>query len=105
MNAVALALRFLVAELGALVALAWWGFARGGVLGVLSGLLLPLAVAAVWGAFIGPKSARRMPDPARFLLELLIFAGATAAFVAVGHGVVAAVYAVVAVATAALTRV
>jgi len=104
LTALELGLRFLVAELGALAALAWWGFARGGVLAVLSGILLPLAVAAVWGAFIGPRARRRLPDPPRLVLELLVFAAATAALAAVGHAVLATAYAVIAVATAVVTR-
>jgi hypothetical protein len=72
---------------------------------VLSGILLPLAVVALWAAFVGPRAPRRAPDPQRFALEVVIFAGATAALVAVGHPVLAAAYAVIAVMTAALVRV
>jgi len=92
----ALGLRF-VCELAALTAFVWWGWP-------VVGVLLAVAVAVVWGAFIGPKASRRLPDPWRFGIEIVIFAGATAAFVAVGQPVLAAVFAVSALVTAALVR-
>jgi hypothetical protein len=95
-KAAALGLRF-ACELTALAAFAWWGWP-------VIGILVAVAVAVVWGAFIGPKSSRRLPDPWRFVCELAIFAGATAAFVAVGQPVLAVVFTVVAVVTAGLVR-
>jgi hypothetical protein len=92
----ALALRF-ACELTALAAFIWWGWP-------FLGIVLAVAVAVLWGAFVGPKSTKRLPDPWRFASELVIFGGATAAFVAVGSPLVAAVFAVVAVVTAALVR-
>jgi hypothetical protein len=96
MKAAALGLRF-ACELAALAAFIWWGWP-------LVGILIALAVAVVWGAFIGPKSSRRLADPWRFAAELAIFAGATAAFVAVDQPVVVVVFAVAAVVTAGLVR-
>ena len=68
-------------------------------------VVFPLIVVAVWGLWIAPKARRRWSDPARFLVELVIFAAATAAFVAVGQVAVAVVFAVLAVVTAVLVRV
>lgn len=104
MKALALALRFLVAELGALVAFVWWGVDVGDF-GIVLGLVAAFAVIALWAAFVAPKALRRLDDPARIALELVIFAGATAALFAVGQPVVAIAYAVVAVATAVAARV
>ena len=73
----ALGLRF-VCELAALAAFVWWGWPFVGV-------LIAVAVAIFWGAFVGPKSNRRLQDPWRFAAEVVIFAGATAAFAAVGQ--------------------
>jgi Protein of unknown function (DUF2568) len=95
-KATALGLRF-ACELMALAAFVWWGWPFVGV-------LIAVVVAVFWGAFIGPKSARRLPDPWRFACELVIFAGATAALLAVGQPALGAVFAVVAVVTAALVR-
>jgi hypothetical protein len=94
-----LALRF-ACEVAALVAVGWWGWTVVWPLGVV----LPLVVAAVWGAWIAPRARRRLPDPARLAVEAVIFAAATAAFVAVGQPVGAAVFAVVATVTALLVR-
>ncbi len=96
MMVAALGLRF-GCELAALAAFVWWG-------GPFLGVLVAVGVAIFWGAFIGPKSSRRLADPWRFAAELAIFAGATAAFVAVEQPVVAAVFAAVAVVTAGLVR-
>jgi len=97
MSAVNLTLRF-VCELAAIGALVWWGWP---VLGVVLGL----AVIAVWAVAVAPKSRRRLPDPSRFAIELVIFGCATAAFAGVGHPVLAVVFAVAAVVTAGLVRV
>jgi hypothetical protein len=95
-----LALRF-ACELAALVAVAWFGWRTSPVLAVV----FPLLVAGVWGLGIAPRARRRWPDPARFLVELVIFAAATAAFVAVDRLVVAIIFAILAVVTAVLVRV
>jgi hypothetical protein len=100
---VALALRFLVAELGALAAFVWWGIDVGDF-GIVLGLVAAFGVIGLWAAFVAPKALRRLDDPARIVLELVIFAGATAALYAVGQPVLAVVYAVVAVATAVAVR-
>jgi Protein of unknown function (DUF2568) len=94
-KALSLTLRF-ACELAALVAVGWWGWTLTPVLGVV----LPVLVAVVWGAWIAPKARRRLADPARLMLELVVFAAATAAFVAVGQWTVGIVFAVAAVATA-----
>jgi hypothetical protein len=94
-KALSLTVRF-ACELAALVAVGWWGWTVTPVLGVA----LPLLVAVVWGAWIAPKARRRLADPVRLVLELVIFAGATASFVAVGQWVVGILFAVAAVGTA-----
>ena len=100
MSSVNLALRF-ACELAALAAVAWCGWEINPVLAVV----FPLAVAAVWGLWIAPKARRRLADPARFALELVVFAAATAALLSVGQVLLAMIVAVAAVATGALVRV
>ncbi len=99
MKATNLTLRF-ACELAALAAVGWWGWTVTPALGVA----LPLVVAVVWGAWIAPKARRRLADPARLAVELVIFATATGCFVAVDEPVVAVVFAAVAVVTALLVR-
>jgi hypothetical protein len=91
-----LAVRF-ACELAAVVAVVWWGWPW-------LGIVLGAALVAFWGAFMGPRSARRLRDPLRLVVELAIFAGATAAYVAVGPRLVAIVFAVAALVTALLVR-
>jgi hypothetical protein len=84
-------------EIAAVVAVAWWGWP---VLGIVAGAV----VIFLWGAWVAPKAKRRLTDPPRFVLELVIFGAATAAFAAVGQNVLAAVFAAAAVASAGLSR-
>ena len=84
-------------EIAAVVAVVWWGWP---VLGIVAGVV----VIAVWGAWVAPKAKRRLRDPARLIVELVIFALATVAFAEVGQTVAAVVFAVASLATAALSR-
>jgi hypothetical protein len=51
-----LTLRF-ACEVAALVAVGWWGWTVSPVLGVV----FPLLVAVIWGAWIAPKARPRLP--------------------------------------------
>lgn len=96
-----LALRFLL-ELCLLAALAAWGFGLGGAAGLLLGIGLPVAAAAVWGVFVSPKAPNRLDDPWRLALELVLFALGTAALAAASYGLLAALFAGAAVVSEAL---
>lgn len=97
-----LALRFLL-ELGLLAALAAWGFGHGGVLGVVAGIALPVAAAAVWGLLIAPRAPNRLADPWRLLVEVVLFGLAVVALAAAGYVNLAAVLAVAVVLSEALS--
>ena len=106
MKALALAVRFLVAELGALVALAVWAFdAFDGVVAALLAVVLVAVVVTLWALFVAPKASRRLADPTRFVLETAIFAAATVGLIAAGHTWLGIAYALLAVASAAAVRV
>jgi hypothetical protein len=96
MRAANLALRFLL-ELCALAALAYWGIETGS--GVAVDLALALgtvgAFVAVWGRWVAPRASRRLADPARLGLELVLFAAALAALAAAGQPAIAVVLAAV----------
>jgi Protein of unknown function (DUF2568) len=90
------AIRFLC-EIAAIVAFVWHGW-------VVAGILIGGAVILFWGFFVAPKAPRRLRDPLRLVSELVIFVGATAAFVEVGQSLVALVFGVCAVGSAGLVR-
>jgi Protein of unknown function (DUF2568) len=96
-------LRF-VLEVGALAALAYWGFAEfdGGEQWVI-GLGAPLLAAAVWGTFVAPKASRPTVDPVRLLLELAVFGSGVAALLVAGSTAPALVFALLVVLHLALT--
>ncbi len=91
-----LALRFLL-ELCMLAALAYWGYHIGDslLMKLVLALGAPLVAAVVWGAFIAPRAWRRLTDPARLLLELVLWVAAALALAAAGQPTLAVLFAVV----------
>jgi hypothetical protein len=87
LNALNLGLRF-VLELCMLVALGIWGFSENIVVGIAA----PLAAAVVWGIWIAPKASRRLRDPLRLVVELLLFGAAGVALAAADHRLAAAIF-------------
>ncbi|WP_410983178.1 YrdB family protein [Bacillus cereus] len=73
-RSVNLVIRFLL-ELCAQVSLGYWGFQVGESVYTKFAFCIgsPLMFAIVWGAFIAPKASLKLPEPYRFLLELLLF--------------------------------
>jgi hypothetical protein len=47
-----------------------------GVVGWLTGLVLAVALAVVWGMFLSPRRQVRLPLAARVAIELVLFVGA-----------------------------
>ncbi|GIK56417.1 MAG: hypothetical protein BroJett015_20800 [Chloroflexota bacterium] len=88
--------RFLL-ELCMPAALAYWGFQRDGgwLLRLVAGMGAPLLAATVWGLLIAPKAKRRLADPWRFLVELVLFGLAAVALVAVARPFLAIILLVV----------
>jgi hypothetical protein len=80
MKGLNLAFRF-VLEMLVLVALFLLGWSLSGSLPVqlVLGLGLPAIVMVVWGLFVAPRASRRLDDPVRLAVELVVwFAGALA---------------------------
>ncbi len=99
------ALRFLL-ELGALVAVAYWGFTTNdGVLRWLLGIAAPVAVAVVWWLFVSPKAAVDAPQPVRLLVEFGVWTAAAAALWASGHATLAIAFFVVAAVSGVLNQI
>jgi len=79
-------------ELSALAAVAYWGWSEhGGVWRWVLVVAAPLAVAALWGKTIAPKAKRRVRDPWRLVVELVVFGGAVAALLDADQPVLASV--------------
>jgi hypothetical protein len=100
-----LVLRFAL-ELGALVAVAYWGFTtQEGIWRWVAGLGAPVVVIAVWWLFIAPKRRLETPGPLRFGIELGVWATASVALAAAGRTALAVGFAAVAVVSGALNYV
>jgi hypothetical protein len=79
-------------ELSALAAVAYWGWSEhGGVWRWVLVVAAPLAVATLWGKTIAPKARRRVRDPWRLVVELVVFGGAVAALLDADQPVLASV--------------
>jgi hypothetical protein len=102
---VVLTVRFLT-ELVLLAGLAVAGAHLGGGVGlaIVDAVLLPAAAAAIWGLFVAPRARRRLPEPARFLLEFVLFGVTGVVLALVGWLVTGIVVAVAGIGVAALTR-
>ncbi len=77
----------------------------GVVFGVVDAILLPLVAIALWSLFIAPKARRRLGEPTRIIVEVVLFAGAGVALALSGWVVVGIVIAVLGIGFAILTRV
>jgi uncharacterized protein DUF2568 len=62
----------------------------------VAGLLAPALVIAVWWLYIAPKSRFELPKPARFGIELVVWATAAVALAATGNVAWAIAFAAVA---------
>jgi hypothetical protein len=86
------ATRFLL-ELAMLAALAYWGWAESdGIWRLLLALAAPLCAAVVWGILLAPRSSRRLDDPGRLVVEVVIFGSGVAALWLADQTVPAAVF-------------
>ncbi len=97
MRSANLALRFGL-ELAALAGLAVWGLnATGGVARFGLAIAAMLAGAVVWGIWCAPKSARRLAQPARTVVEAAVFALGALGYAASGHATTAAIFVALAI--------
>lgn len=90
MRSLNLVFRFIL-ELVVLVALFLWGVSTSGELlvQVVMGLGAPAVAIAVWGLLVAPKASRRLPDPQRLAVEIVVFGAGVLAFVARGDWLLA----------------
>lgn len=98
--------RFLT-ELVLFAALAYAGAVLPGQLALKIALAVaaPAAAIVVWGMYVGPRARRRLPEPWRFLAEVMLFAAAGAGVTAAGHPLIGVfLVSVAGIGVAALTR-
>lgn len=97
--------RFL-SELALLAGVGWLGalLGRGGALSVVLAIVGVGVIVVLWGLLLAPRASRRLPDPARLVVEIVLFAGTAVALSALGHPVPAIVGGVVTIAAAIVAR-
>ena len=62
---------------------------------IVLGVLAPVAVAFVWGNFVSPKAARRLQEPDRIALEIVLFGLAALGLVAADKVLLGVLFAIV----------
>jgi hypothetical protein len=97
----------LLSELALLAGVGWLGalLGGGGRLSVLLAVVGVVAVATLWGLLMAPRSSRRLRDPARLLVELVLFLGTGISLALLGHPVPGVIGTVVAIGVTGLARV
>lgn len=90
MRSLNLVFRF-VLELVVLVALFLWGVSVSDepIPKVVLALAAPAVVIVIWGLFVAPRASRRLPDPQRLAVEIVVFGAGVLAFLAAGQPVLA----------------
>lgn len=86
-------------ELGALVALGYWGFHNGqGVIGKIAlGIGAPVLAIVIWGIWGAPKSQWQLRGPWYLLLQIVFFGSAGLALYVASQHVLGIVFAVLVV--------
>jgi len=72
---------------------------------VVLAIAAPCFVAAVWGTWLAPRAARRLADPARLVLEVVLFLAGGLALLAAGQAALGVALAELGIINALLVRV
>ncbi|UGB35912.1 YrdB family protein [Microbacterium sp. cx-55] len=92
-----------VCEIVAFIVLAVWGFVFWVFpWNIVAGIGTPVAAILLWALFVSPRAVFSVHPFVRAIVELLVYAGATAAFWAMGLTWVGVVYAVIAITVGAI---
>ncbi len=88
-------------EIAAFVTLGLWGFLEwpGPWVNILMSIATPVFAILVWALFLSPKPVIRLDNFGRALVEILIMGSAALAWLSMGQPIVAAAFAIVAVAS------
>lgn len=85
-------------EVAMVSAFLFWGFKQDSPWHLILGIGLPAVVVVFWGAFMAPRSDRRLPITLVRYLALGLFLAAALALISVGSTVLGSIMAVLAVA-------
>src|SRR5579872_1727018 len=69
----------------ALLVVSGWSLGDGGLLGIALAVLYPAVAVLVWARWIAPTATRRLPDPWRFVVQVVLFGLTSAAAAASGR--------------------
>lgn len=81
----------------ALLAFSGWSLGDGGLLGISLAVLYPALAIVVWAIYLARAAERRLRNPWRLALELVVFGGTTVAAIAADKLILGIVFAIVSV--------
>lgn len=87
----------------ALVAAAGWRLGDGGLIGIALAVLYPALMIVIWSIYVARTADKRLPQPWRLVLQLVLIGSTTAAAFAGDLEVLGIVFAAVAVVTFGLS--
>jgi hypothetical protein len=95
-----------LSEMAMLVTLgvAGWHFGGGGLISVAMTALGPALAVLIWSVWVAPAAVRRLADPARLVLQIVLFVATGGLAALAGHRMLGAVVAVIGVAAFAAAR-
>jgi hypothetical protein len=88
-----------------LLGVSGWGMGNGGLLGIALALCCPALAVLIWTVWIAPRAGRRLADPWRFVVQVVLFGATAAAAVAADKAWWGIAFVCVAVIAFALARV
>lgn len=102
---VLLGVRFLT-ELALVAGIAWLGviLGKGGVPSMVMAVVGIAAIGVLWGLLLAPRATRRLRDPVRLIVEIVLFGGTAAGLIVTGHLIPAVVGVVIAIGTSLAVR-
>lgn len=89
----------------ALLTVSGWSLGDGGLIGIALAVLYPALAVVVWALFVARTAEKRLRQPWRLLLQLVLFAATTAATIAAGDRWLGIAFAVIAVVAFGLSAV
>jgi hypothetical protein len=81
-----------------ILAVAGWSLGNGGLLAISMAVLYPTLALLIWAVWLAPRSGERLNDPARFVVQVVLFVATAIVAALAGYVVLGVVFAVIAIA-------
>lgn len=89
----------------ATLALSGWDLGKHGLMGISLAIFYPALAIAIWAAWLAPRGRGQLPDPWRFVVQVVLFVGTGVVASLAMHVVLGVIFAAVATIVFAAVRV